>query len=79
MKDTIKEEDLEKVSGWAGQDKEPSPYAVSEACIGCGACIHVCPVEAIHMGDNYTAYIDEMCVGCGNCAQECPTEAIHKR
>ena len=47
-----------------------------EACIACGACEGVCPVEAISEGDIYK--IDpEMCTDCGTCADVCPTEAIH--
>jgi len=52
-------------------------YTISEEkCVGCGACVAVCPVEAISQdGDKYK--IDaETCVDCGACAGECPSEAI---
>jgi ferredoxin len=52
-------------------------YIISEEkCVGCGACVAVCPVEAISQdGDKYK--IDpNTCVDCGACAGECPSEAI---
>lgn len=42
-------------------------------CIGCGACVEVCPVGCIDPVD-YT--IDrEACIACGKCAEVCLTEA----
>ncbi len=47
----------------------------AEQCIGCGACVDVCPVEAISMTD--VAVIDAgECIDCGSCVEECPQEAI---
>ncbi len=44
-------------------------------CVGCGACVDVCPTEAITMND--VAHVDEeTCVDCGTCIEECPQEAI---
>ncbi|MEA3329089.1 MAG: 4Fe-4S binding protein [Candidatus Omnitrophota bacterium] len=44
-------------------------------CNACGACVKVCPVEAITMDD--VAVIDpEKCVDCGTCVDECPKKAI---
>ncbi len=48
-----------------------------EKCEGCGACVDVCPTEAITLNDDDKAVIDaELCTDCGACADECPTEAI---
>lgn len=50
----------------------------SNACIGCGKCVKVCPekVQAITMV-NDLAYIDpQKCIACGKCVNECPTGAI---
>jgi NAD-dependent dihydropyrimidine dehydrogenase PreA subunit len=47
-----------------------------ETCIGCGACVDDCPVEAISaVDDKYVIDADE-CIDCGACEGSCPTEAI---
>ena len=46
-----------------------------EKCIGCGACVGSCPVDAITVDDK--AEIDaEKCIDCGNCVDECPVDAL---
>ena len=78
MNNAIKENELEKVSGGTNQEvTDPHAVVDSDVCIGCGACIGVCPVEAIHMSDSQTAYVDAAeCVACGGCTDTCPTGAI---
>ena len=60
-------------------EKEERAVAVTvdvEKCTGCGACVDVCPVEAITV-KNDVAVVDEAeCVECGACADECPNEAL---
>jgi len=46
-----------------------------ETCIGCEACVAVCPVNAISMHDG-KATINDSCVDCGACVDECPVTAI---
>ena len=47
-----------------------------EKCIGCGACVGACPVEAIKMNDEGKAVIDaEKCISCGTCVAVCPVGA----
>lgn len=48
---------------------------VSEECVGCGRCVDVCPVRAIHL-DYGSARVDEQCKGCGRCVAECPSGAM---
>ena len=48
-----------------------------EKCIGCKACIDVCPVGAISMVDDKAQIDGAKCIDCGRCAQTCPQEAIH--
>lgn len=52
------------------------PVVINENnCIGCGACIGVCPANAITVGDKASVDI-ERCVECGNCEGGCPVGAI---
>jgi len=44
-------------------------------CIGDGACVEVCPVDAITI-ENEKAVINDDCIACGACVAECPEEAI---
>ncbi len=48
-----------------------------DVCIGCGACVATCPVEAISLDDSGKATIDNTkCIHCGACKATCPVEAI---
>lgn len=45
-------------------------------CVGCGACIPVCPVHAIQMRSGWVSEIDTAkCIGCGRCAALCHRHA----
>jgi ferredoxin len=48
---------------------------VTDGCVGCGACLDKCFVQAIEMVDG-RAVIGDECRGCGRCAEACPTHAI---
>ncbi|MGL4534452.1 MAG: RnfABCDGE type electron transport complex subunit B [Fusobacteriaceae bacterium] len=48
----------------------------SVACIACGICAKVCPVDAIIIEHNLAKIISEKCVECGLCSTKCPTKAI---
>ncbi len=51
----------------------------SEKCFSCGACVALCPVEAISIDDDYSVQFDkEKCVGstCSICVDACPVRAI---
>ena len=46
-------------------------------CVGCGACINVCPVGAIQFDNDGKAKIDpEICIKCKSCENTCPVSAI---
>ncbi len=48
-----------------------------EICIGCGACVGVCPVGALSLDADGKAEVDEnLCIDCGACVGVCPTQAI---
>jgi len=48
---------------------------VTEDCIGCGACVSRCYINAIQIQDG-RAEISGMCRVCGRCAMHCPQNAI---
>jgi electron transfer flavoprotein alpha subunit/NAD-dependent dihydropyrimidine dehydrogenase PreA subunit len=47
----------------------------TDACIGCGACVQVCPFAALEM-DGSVAAVNDNCTACGACISECPVEAL---
>ena len=63
-KNLIVDEELQKMA-----------VKVSDACIGCGACIDTCPVGALEMVDD-KAVCNENCSECGACVDVCPVEAL---
>ena len=44
-------------------------------CIGCGACIEVCPAHH-RAGERHMVFLRDGCIECGKCADACPTQAI---
>ncbi|MEO6067594.1 MAG: diguanylate cyclase [Gemmatimonadota bacterium] len=47
-----------------------------EACVGCLACVRICPVGAIAVVEPLVQIDDDTCVGCGQCVPACPHNAI---
>jgi Pyruvate/2-oxoacid:ferredoxin oxidoreductase delta subunit len=47
-----------------------------DACIGCGACAEICPVDTVVMADERPVVDQDWCIGCSVCAVSCPTGAI---
>ncbi len=47
-----------------------------EKCIGCGACIEVCPSDTISMVDGIAQVTGEKSLSCGHCAAVCPESAV---
>lgn len=45
-------------------------------CMGCGACIDVCPMEAIELVDGIAVVLTKRCSGCQACQSACPADAI---
>ena len=53
-----------------------------DTCIGCGACVNVCPTEALTQIDDTQAdppvrkitHRYDTCIFCGNCSENCTTE-----
>ena len=59
--------------------EKPHHYIDPRACIGCGECVSLCPVNAIHLGDETSSIDPDGCAECGVCSRSriCPTDAIH--
>ncbi len=47
-----------------------------EMCMGCGACVAVCPVNGIALYED--GAVVEKCVECGRCLIVCPVGAMKK-
>ncbi len=51
-----------------------------ETCIGCGACIGVCPVTALSLDADGKSECDEdTCITCLACVGTCPVTAISEK
>lgn len=45
-------------------------------CIGCGACVVECPVEALDLVDGLVVVDPAKCIDCGKCVKVCPTDTL---
>ena len=52
-------------------------FNVSDACIHCGICQKVCPVNNIDLGQDKKPYFKHHCEQCLACIQHCPAKAIN--
>ena len=57
----------------------PELMTYTSRCVGCGACIPVCPIDAISITpfqEKYVALTDRnKCANCGKCVEVCPNNA----
>jgi len=52
----------------------------NEQCIDCGACVSICPSEALYKTEDHSIKLDpDNCNGvtCGLCLDSCPRRALH--
>ncbi|MCK9328356.1 MAG: 4Fe-4S binding protein [Candidatus Cloacimonetes bacterium] len=47
-----------------------------DKCVGCGACVDTCPVNALAMNGDKVKVDESTCVDCGACVGVCPVEAL---
>ncbi len=54
-------------------------YEITDACVGCGTCLEVCPQDCIE--HDVVPYVieQEHCLHCGNCFTDCPHQAVVRR
>lgn len=52
-------------------------YAITDQCTGCGACVKVCPTQAIE-GEKKEIHriLPDLCVKCGSCKEICKSNAV---
>ena len=48
----------------------------ADTCIGCEACVKVCPNRTISMQDGKAAVTGDRSLSCGHCMAACPVDAI---
>lgn len=47
-----------------------------DTCVGCEACVGVCPTSAISVTNGKAKVDADTCVECGACVATCPVSAI---
>ena len=61
----------------AGVCKALLDYEITDKCIGCGACLRICPVDAIKGQKKEQHVIDKYkCIKCGQCFEICKFDAV---
>lgn len=57
-------------------------FEVTDACLGCGACLKTCPESAIRPAPRGSSspllVLEDRCTGCAECAEVCPATAIEQ-
>jgi len=48
----------------------------NKKCLRCGACVGVCPVNALRLTEHGVEVDKEKCILCGTCVTVCPVKAI---
>ena len=51
-------------------------FVFGKACVKCGKCIDICPMQAITMGQNKLVRDEARCAFCLGCVNVCPTHAL---
>ena len=46
------------------------------SCVGCGACVERCQLEALTVENDVAVVNADFCLGCGNCVAQCPSGSL---
>ena len=57
-------------------DRQVTTFIDPERCIGCGACVSVCPSGTLTLVDGRARVTGNASLGCGHCEAVCPTGAV---
>lgn len=49
-----------------------------DGCDGCGACVAVCPADAVELLESELRIDHEICIGCSGCMQICPWQVLEE-
>jgi len=58
------------------QHSNVAPFVYDKRCTACGACIRVCPANAIGKVNNVAFINEDLCIGCASCIAACDYNAI---
>ena len=61
---------------FGGGSTETDGYFITDACVGCGKCLSVCPQSCIVLNGEKASITQENCLHCGNCRNVCPKKAV---
>ena len=64
---------------FGGVKDKAEGYFISDACIGCGSCVEICPQRCINTDSIPYVIEQEHCLHCGNCMNVCPVSAVERR
>ena len=71
---------IERASfSFGGAENRAEGYAITDACIGCGSCVAVCPQSCITGGEPPFVIQQKNCLHCGNCLRVCPVGAVIRK
>ena len=71
---------IERASfAFGGEEKKEQGYFITDACVGCGSCVAVCPQDCIIQDAVPFMIKQENCLHCGNCMTVCPVRAVERR
>ncbi|MFX1481438.1 MAG: 4Fe-4S binding protein [Promethearchaeota archaeon] len=60
-------------------NKKGRVFIDDEKCIDCGACVSLCPTDALHLNnEKRLEFSYEKCIGCLLCLDSCPRYAIEE-
>lgn len=68
-----------RLKRWFRKISAVFPYALPQKCVRCGACVKICPVQAIRLEEGHIRIRYDDCIRCYCCHELCPHDAIGMR